>query len=409
MVPEGWNTLSVGRIARVIRGASPRPKGDSRYYGGNIPRLMVADVTRDGKYVIPKIDFLTETGAQQSRMMPAGTLTIVCSGTVGIPSILAVDACIHDGFLALAEISDNYDIEYLYYVFSRLQRDFDSVATHGGVFTNLTTSILKEFTILLPPISEQKKIAAILSSVDDTIQATQAVIDQTRRVKQGLLQQLLTRGIGHTRFKQTEIGEIPANWLEGTIGDYLKQIKGGGTPSRKNSAYWGGTIPWASVKDLNGEYIDSIEEYITEEGLKNSASNLIPAGTVIIATRMALGKVIRFSCDVAINQDLKALFPQKELSSDFLFYWLLLQASRIEALGAGSTVKGIRLEALKALRIMLPPIDEQKKMVAILTGVDEILKVKHDKILRLQKIKRGLMQDLLTGRVRVKLDGETTT
>ena len=145
MVPEGWNTLSVGRIARVIRGASPRPKGDSRYYGGNIPRLMVADVTRDGKYVIPKIDFLTETGAQQSRMMPAGTLTIVCSGTVGIPSILAVDACIHDGFLALAEISDNYDIEYLYYVFSRLQRDFDSVATHGGVFTNLTTSILKEF------------------------------------------------------------------------------------------------------------------------------------------------------------------------------------------------------------------------------------------------------------------------
>ena len=409
MVPEGWNTLSVGRIARVIRGASPRPKGDSRYYGGNIPRLMVADVTRDGKYVIPKIDFLTETGAQQSRMMPAGTLTIVCSGTVGIPSILAVDACIHDGFLALAEISDNYDIEYLYYVFSRLQRDFDSVATHGGVFTNLTTSILKEFTILLPPISEQKKIAAILSSVDNAIQATQAMIDQTRRVKQGLMQQLLTRGIGHTRFKQTEIGEIPEEWLEGTLGDYLKEIKGGGTPSRKKTTYWEGAIPWGSVKDLTGAYLDNTEEYITEEGLKNSASNLIPAGTVIIATRMALGKVIRFSCDVAINQDLKALYPIKELSSDFLFYWLLLQASLIETLGAGSTVKGIRLESLRALKLMLPPIDEQKKIVAILTGVDEVLNTEQDKMLQLNKIKKGLMQDLLTGRVRVKLDEVNTT
>ena len=291
---------------------------------------------------------------------------------------------------------------------------FQQTCFHSSIGVDVEKMVFKindwlKHKMMLPPISEQQKICAILCSVDDAIQATQAVIDQTYRVKQGLLQQLLTRGIGHTRFKQTEIGEIPANWLEGTIGDYLKQIKGGGTPSRKNSAYWGGTIPWASVKDLNGEYIDSIEEYITEEGLKNSASNLIPAGTVIIATRMALGKVIRFSCDVAINQDLKALFPQKELSSDFLFYWLLLQASRIEALGAGSTVKGIRLEALKALRIMLPPIDEQKKMVAILIDVDEVLKVKHDKILRLQKIKRGLMQDLLTGRVRVKLDGDVTT
>ena len=102
VIPEQWHVLSLSQVGRVIRGASPRPKGDKRFYGGNIPRLMVEDVTRDGKWVTPSVDFLTDEGAKRSRPCKKGTLTIVCSGVVGIPSFLAVDACIHDGFLALS-------------------------------------------------------------------------------------------------------------------------------------------------------------------------------------------------------------------------------------------------------------------------------------------------------------------
>ena len=163
---DEWRKIIVSDIGTVIRGASPRPKGDPRYYGGNVPRLMVADVTRDGKKVMPKIDFLTEEGAKLSRPVPAGTLTIVCSGVVGVPSILSVPACIHDGFLAIKDISKSCLTEYLYYYFKPLQSRLDSSATHGGIFTNLTTEILKNFPVMLPSLRKQKEICEILNTID---------------------------------------------------------------------------------------------------------------------------------------------------------------------------------------------------------------------------------------------------
>lgn len=192
-IPEDWEVKTIEQICDVIRGASPRPKGDKRYYGGNIPRLMVEDVTRDGKFVTPKVDFLTEEGAKLSRPCPKGTLTLVCSGTVGVPSILNVDACIHDGFLALSNVSDKASIDYLYHFFCTQQAKFDNSATHGGVFTNLTTDGVKNFEISLPTsYDEQLKIANIFSETDIEINGLNAKLTKLNNIKQGMMQKLLT-------------------------------------------------------------------------------------------------------------------------------------------------------------------------------------------------------------------------
>lgn len=193
---EGWVVKKLGEIGTVIRGASPRPQGDSRFYGGNIPRLMVEDVTRDGKYVTPKVDFLTEEGAKRSRPCKAGTLTIVCSGTVGIPSILSVDACIHDGFLALIKIKQNYVIDFLYHQLTTLREKFEASATHGGVFTNLTTAVIKEFEVSFPSYEEQQNIAEVLSDMDTEITSLEEKLSKFKMLKQGMMQELLT---GKTR------------------------------------------------------------------------------------------------------------------------------------------------------------------------------------------------------------------
>jgi type I restriction enzyme S subunit len=168
--------------------------------------------------------------------------------------------------------------------------------------------------------------------------------------------------------------------------------------------YWNGNIPWATVKDLISDWSTNTQEHITKKGLTNSSANIIPKGTLIIATRMGLGKVIRFSQDVAINQDLKALFPNSNLDKNFLFQWLKYKASLIEGLGSGSTVKGIRLEVLKAIKILLPPLPEQKQIASILSSVDESIQKAKDKKSQLEKVKKGLMQDLLSGKVRVKVE-----
>lgn len=191
-IPKEWEVVSIAEIAHVLRGASPRPQGDPRYYGGDVPRLMVADVTRDGKYVTPCIDFLTSEGAKRSRPMPKGALTIVCSGTVGIPSILNVDACIHDGFLALDSISSGVELDYLYQYFAKSQSLFDSSATHGGIFTNLTTSILKEFRLALPSSVEQVAISKRVDQLESKLSTEKLYLAKLLILKSGLMQDLLT-------------------------------------------------------------------------------------------------------------------------------------------------------------------------------------------------------------------------
>jgi type I restriction enzyme S subunit len=198
-IPEDWKFKKIKNIGTVIRGASPRPKGDKRYYGGNVPRLMVKDVTRDGKFVIPKIDSLTKEGEKRSRPCKKGTLTVVCSGTVGVPSFLGIDACIHDGFLAITNIHKNISEDYLYHQLSNLRNKFETSATHGGVFTNLTTSILKEFQVAFPPTKEEQSvIAQILSDMDSEIQELESKRDKYIMIKKDMMLKLLT---GEIRLK----------------------------------------------------------------------------------------------------------------------------------------------------------------------------------------------------------------
>ena len=186
-----WVEMSLERLGRVIRGASPRPKGDSRFYGGPIPRLMVQDVTRDGKWVTPQIDSLTEEGAELSRPCPVGTLTIVCSGNVGVVSFLAVDACIHDGFLAVIDIDESIATkDFLFHSLSTLREQFEKSATHGGVFTNLTTSGIRQFMVRCPLLPEQHRIADCLTNLDDLITAQTQKLQALKTHKKGLMQQL---------------------------------------------------------------------------------------------------------------------------------------------------------------------------------------------------------------------------
>lgn len=189
---KGWDMKRLDEVGVVIRGASPRPQGDKRFYGGNVPRLMVEDVTRDGKYVTPIVDFLTEAGAKLSRPCKKGTLTIVCSGTVGIPSILAVDACIHDGFLAVINIKKGFSTDFLYHHLSMLRNQLNSTATHGGIFTNLTTASIKEFELAFPDCETQEKIATLLSDMDEEINVLEKKLEKQRLLKQGMIQNLLT-------------------------------------------------------------------------------------------------------------------------------------------------------------------------------------------------------------------------
>lgn len=159
----------LGNICEVVRGSSPRPQGDKRYYGGNIPRLMIADVTRDKKYVTPIIDSLTEEGAAKSRPMKKGDLIIAVSGDPGRVCLLNVDACIHDGFVGLRNLDESkYDKEFLYYYLTFFKSSMKHRA-YGAIFQNITTDILKGIKIPKLSISVQNNIAKLASKAENLI------------------------------------------------------------------------------------------------------------------------------------------------------------------------------------------------------------------------------------------------
>lgn len=182
------------------------------------------------------------------------------------------------------------------------------------------------------------------------------------------------------------------NWTEQKLGNILDSIVGGGTPLKSNPAYWNGEIPWISVKDLaEGKYyLDSTEDSITRAGLEKSASNLIKAGTVIISTRMGLGRVAKIKIDAAINQDLKALYPNEKVNNDYLL-WLLAQAERrIQVIGNGSTVSGIRLGDLKNIQVAIPDITTQKHIASILSAYNDLIENNEKRIKILESLAQSL-------------------
>ena len=199
---------------------------------------------------------------------------------------------------------------------------------------------------------------------------------------------------------------IQNGWMSTPLDNVLLSIVGGGTPSKSKPSYYQGSIPWMSVKDMNKNVLNDTVDHITQDAVNNSSTNVIPAGVPIIATRMSLGKIVVASFDSAINQDLKALYLPENINRGFLIGWYRSISHQIEALGTGTTVKGIRLEVLKGLSFPVAPLAEQK---VIADKLDQLLaQVENTKarLDRIPNILKRFRQSVLAAAVSGKLTEE---
>jgi type I restriction enzyme S subunit len=192
-----------------------------------------------------------------------------------------------------------------------------------------------------------------------------------------------------------EIGEIPSDWRLVVVEDIAEDLIGGGTPSKSNQEYWGGEIPWASVKDLNGIELSETEDYITEAGIENSATNLIRKDSIVVSTRMTVGEPFLNKTEMAINQDMKAVIPDAEqVNPLFLVYSLWDKDPYLKSLGRGTTVDGITTNDLALTHLGLPSLSEQRKIATVLYTVDRAIE-KTEKIReQIERVRAGTAQDL---------------
>ncbi|MBR9905203.1 MAG: hypothetical protein GYB15_16040 [Gammaproteobacteria bacterium] len=220
------------------------------------------------------------------------------------------------------------------------------------------------------------------------------------------MQELLTKGIGHTEFKDSPVGRIPASW-NAELLDKVAARGSGHTPSKSQPEYWNGNVYWISLSDTNKLdrlYISATTKQISELGIQNSSAVLHPPGTVVLSRDAGIGKSAIITKEMAVSQHFIAWRCSNHLDNHFLYYILQFWKPKFESIAMGSTIKTIGLPFFKQLHVPLPPISEQEAIAGALKSIDlKVFNVKR-KLDATMAVKKALMQDLLTGKVRVQVD-----
>ncbi|WP_151948579.1 restriction endonuclease subunit S [Aliarcobacter butzleri] len=386
------------------------PKQNEFMQEGYCLFLSAKNVTKRGFEFIEK-QFISEEKDSLLRKgkLSKGDLVLTTRGTVGNvaffnDSIKYDNIRINSG-MVLLRVSDNVDNLFLYKIMTSdfIQQYIQNIA-FGSAQPQLTVKEIKKFQIPLPPLEEQKKIADILSTVDKKIAFVEENINATEELKKGLMQKLLTEGIGHTEFKDSELGRIPESW-EVVQFDKVCDIRDGTHDSPK---YIESGIPFITSKHLTDNGIDFTEtNYISKENhIEFSKRSKVDNGDILFGMIGTIGKPIIVNTDFEFSIKNIALLKLScnELLSNIYVLNLLksnIITKQFSKLSNGGVQSFIALGMIRKLKIPLPPLEEQKQIAEILLTIDNKLENLKDKKLFFEELKKGLMQKLLTAEVRV--------
>ena len=308
--------------------------------------------------------------------------------------------------------NDLADGKFVY--FWTVQQSFREILTQEMVGSaghkRVPFSSIQKFQIPLPPFPEQTAIAAILSDTDRLLAALHALIAKKRAVKTAAMQQLLSGrlrlpGFAATgRLKNSELGEIPEDWEVVKIGEFT-DCTAGGTPSTAIPEYWNGDIPWMSSGELHLKQVYDVSGRITELGLDNSSTSIVPEKSVLIGLAgqgKTRGTVAISRIPLCTNQSIAAVFPSNLFCSEYLFYNLENRYEELRSLSTGDGGRGgLNLTIIRNLAVPFPSLPEQTAIALTLSDMDSEIAALEARAAKLACIKQGLMQNLLTGKTRV--------
>lgn len=412
---------ALGSVVKVRRGASPRPIGDPKYFGGEVGWVRISDVTqRNYKYLKQTQQYLSPLGESHSVRVNKGDLIMSICATVGKPIIVDMDACIHDGFVQLYD-NQNADTEYLFYILQFHEQDFEKRG-QPGTQVNLNTSIVENEKIFIPEnIKEQQKITKILTTIDNLIEKTETLIGKYLAIKQGMMHDLFTRGIdtnGQVRpsyhvasylYKQTKFGWIPKEWEIYELNKITSKITDGShfSPIPQEEGWPIGNVKDMGKYDLNYEGCTKI--------LKSQfdllvAQNCSPVkNDILLSKDGTIGKVLLFGGKnkIVLLSSVAIIRPLTTINSVYLKYAFESEFfdKQLYAMQSGSALKRIVLKDINKLAYPFPMDSHEQVQIGIrLASIDKKIKNEENALEKYKHIKKGHMQDLLTGKVRVCIE-----
>ncbi|MFH5796316.1 restriction endonuclease subunit S [Clostridium perfringens] len=404
-IPNEWQIKNLEDISYLIDGdRSSRYPGEKDIVEHGILFLSTQNII-NSKIVYKNCKFITEEKFDElsKGKLQKNDLIITLRGSIG--NVAKFNGDIYDTGFINAQImiirSNDINPTYLskYLISVKSQKQITSISS-GSAQPQLTKSELKKLKVIVPSEYEQKKIAEILSTVDEQIENTEKLIQKNQELKKGLMQQLLTKGIGHTEFKKTELGEIPKEWKVQKFKDISKVSQGLQIAIEERfREFKQGRLPYITIQYINDKS-NSDNEYFIE----NYNENVVCYESDILMTRTGnTGIVITNEYGVFHNNFFKVDFDKTKLNKDFLVYYLntpFIQNLIIRYAGT-TTIPDLKHSDFYKLPVLVPKIEEQKKIALILSSIDKRIEQYKDKKEKLEEVKRGLMQDLLLGKIRV--------
>lgn len=405
-IPVDWKVEKLGNISEFKNGYAFNAK---KYTQSGKKIIRMGNISVNGKLVlndtnvrycsIEEYDKLIEYHLNKNDLIICMTDVTPGKALVGRTAIIDKDNeyVLNQRVGRIRIVRDEIDNFYLHY-FTNFEIFLNPIKekTSGSAQFNLSTVEIKNAYIAYPPLKEQQKIAEILSTVDEQIEQTDQLIEKTKELKKGLMQQLLTKGIGHTEFKQSELGEMPVEWEVTKQGDIANFLNG---RAYKQTEFTESGTPIIRIQNLTGG-----NNYVYSD-MQLEENKYVDYGDLIYAWSATFGPYIWKGSKGIYHYHIWKIEVNENLLDKYFFFYRLDQLSvEMHSQKNGSAFAHITKGGMESHLVPLPPLKEQQKIAEILSSVDEDIEGYEEEKAKYEELKKGLMQQLLTGKTRVKVD-----
>lgn len=408
LIPVDWNVVKLFEVGDIISGGTPDTKNKD-FWDGEISWCTPTDITalKGYKYISKTDRTISELGLKKSSatLLPELSLIVCTRATLGDCAINKIPLSTNQGFKSIIP-NRNWDVSFLYYIINSIKDKIKKLA-NGSTFLEISKKIFEDIDIQAPPLPEQQKIAEIFSTVDHKIIIIEEQIQETQQLKKGVMQTLLTKGIGHTKFKASPFGDIPESWEVKELNQLINPIR----PIRYGIVQTGENvndgIPCLRVVDFSASRFNKSLMVRTSQMISNSyKQTILEENDIVFPLRGCIGEVRLISKEIVgvnLTRGIALISHSERINASYLLW--MIRSSRvkkeIQLQINGTTLKEVPIGGLKQILIPVAPFKEQQKIASILSSIDEKIDLLQEKKVEYTHLKKGLMQQLLTGKIRV--------
>lgn len=409
-IPVEWNVQRISDIGDVITGATPSTTNQS-FWGGNIPFVTPSDI-KGSRYVNATGRYVTALGLESVRKISKDTIMFTCIASIGKMALSLKECCTNQQINSIV-CHSNIDPKYLFYALANKIETIKGMAGKTAV-PIINKSLFGEIELPVPAMPEQKRISNVLWGVDDLIEAIQYEMEAIKKLKKGLMRQLLTRGIGHKKFKKTEIGEIPESWSLVSFADVFTFLRNGSNSRDELSD--SGDVGYVHYGDLHTKWQTKLDcskvELPKIEAKLVGGLPFLENGDLIIADASEDYAGVGVSVEVSNVEEQKIIaglhtMLLRDKTNTFVdgfrgyIQYIPAVHDSLIKVATGGSVYGISKSNVQSVKIPCPPHKEQEQIRTILAELDFKLQNQETYLEKVAGLKKSLMSVLLTGKVRV--------